>query len=160
MTPEQYWLLRHLERSGPTSIGELAAQLGISPSSVTVACKRLERCGFVRRERQTGDERVVKVRLTPRGFGQVQAWRDRLFQSLELLLEPLSEAEQEQLALLLERVVEQAERAERTERSEGPAKEVPEGGGGESEDRVHAAPGLHRGVAERGGARAVTEEDR
>ncbi|MDI3297962.1 MAG: MarR family transcriptional regulator [Bacillota bacterium] len=115
MTPEQYWLLRHLEEAGPTSIGELAAQLGITPSSATIACKRLERGGFVLRERQASDERVVKVQLTPRGMAQLQAWRDRLFDALALLLEPLDAGEQDELAALLERVLAQAEAPERAE---------------------------------------------
>ncbi len=43
MTPEQYWLLRLLNRSGSLSMSELANELGIAISSATVSCKRLEK---------------------------------------------------------------------------------------------------------------------
>src|SRR5689334_22826731 len=47
MTPEQYWLLRLLNRAGSLSVGELANELGITTSSATVACKRLEKAGLL-----------------------------------------------------------------------------------------------------------------
>src|SRR2546421_3032390 len=67
ITPEQYWLLRLLHRKGPMSISELAEVLGVTGSSITTACKRLEKAGLVKRERQGDgcDERVVLVVLTP-----------------------------------------------------------------------------------------------
>src|SRR5438270_5840928 len=58
MTPEQYWLLRLLRRRESLSIGEVADALGITGSSATTACKRLERAGLVTRERQVDDERM------------------------------------------------------------------------------------------------------
>jgi DNA-binding MarR family transcriptional regulator len=38
MTPQQYWLMRHLRQVGSLSIGELAQALGITTGSATVAC--------------------------------------------------------------------------------------------------------------------------
>jgi DNA-binding MarR family transcriptional regulator len=37
ITPEQYWLLRVLNRCGPLSFSELASQLDIAISSATVS---------------------------------------------------------------------------------------------------------------------------
>src|SRR5260370_6305601 len=82
MTPEQYWLLRILNRAGSLSIGELATELGITTSSATVACKRLEKIGLLTRERQAEDERVVQVALTEQGLAQIDAWRQRKRESL------------------------------------------------------------------------------
>ena len=42
LTAEQFWLLRYLDRQCPVSVGALAKALGITPSSATTACKRLE----------------------------------------------------------------------------------------------------------------------
>ena len=112
ITPEQFWLLRLLDRQGPSSIGELAGALGIMSSSVTAACKRLEGAGLVRRERQAGDERVVVVSLTAQGEEQIARWRRVRREALVRLLAPLSEEEQTQLQRLIERVLAAAEEAD------------------------------------------------
>jgi DNA-binding MarR family transcriptional regulator len=105
ITPEQYWLLRLLRRSGPMSIGQLADALGITGSSVTTGCKRLERAGLVQRERQSDDERMVLVALTPQGQQKIEAWQQERRAFLARLLAPLSPQEQDTLAALLERVL-------------------------------------------------------
>lgn len=112
MTLEQFWLLRHLARRGPSSIGQLAAALGISQSAATTACKRLERDGLLTRERQAEDERVVLVGLTPLGTQQVEVWRKRRRAALAELLAPLEPPEQAELERLIRRVLETAEGAE------------------------------------------------
>ncbi len=110
MTPEQYWLLRLLRRRGALSIGELAEILGVTGSSVTTACKRLEKAGLVTRERQSDDERMVRVMLTERGQEQIEAWQQRRREFLEKLLAPLDEKQQEQLQELLAHILQEAER--------------------------------------------------
>lgn len=105
MTPEQYWLLRFLRRQGAMSIGELAEALGVTGSSATTACKRLEKVGLVTRERQSDDERMVRVMLTEQGNAQVESWQQRRRELLTHLLEPLDQQEQDTLQHLLERVL-------------------------------------------------------
>jgi len=109
MTPEQYWLLRLLRRRGALSIGELADALGITGSSVTTACKRLERTGLVTRERQADDERMVRVMLTTQGIERVEAWQRQRRELLTHLRAPLEQDEQDALQRLLERVLEAAD---------------------------------------------------
>lgn len=106
ITPEQYWLLLRLRRSGPMSVGQLAEALGLTGSSVTTGCKRLERDGLVKRERQSDDERMVLVALTPQGQQKIEAWQQQRRAFLSRLLAPLSPQEQGTLAALLERVLE------------------------------------------------------
>ena len=108
ITPEQYWLLRLLSRSGSLTIGELAAKLEITTSSATAACKRLERDGLLTRERQSDDERIVRVALTEQGTARLQAWHERKVQALARMLNVLDAREQEQFQEMLERVLEAA----------------------------------------------------
>ena len=108
ITPEQYWLLRLLSRSGSLTIGDLAAKLEITTSSATAACKRLERDGLLTRERQSDDERIVRVALTEQGTARLQAWHERKVQALTRMLNVLDEREQEQFQEMLERVLEAA----------------------------------------------------
>lgn len=110
MTPEQYWLLRLLRRRGALSIGELAEALGVTGSSVTTACKRLEKAGLVTRERQVDDERMVRVALTDQGIARIESWEQQRRELLTQLLAPLDQDEQRTLQHLLERVLETAER--------------------------------------------------
>ena len=54
------------EREG-NSMSAIATRLGITVGSLTVAVTTLERKGYLRRERDAGDKRVVRVLLTERG---------------------------------------------------------------------------------------------
>jgi MarR family transcriptional regulator, organic hydroperoxide resistance regulator len=109
MTPQQYWLLRHLQHHGPTSISELANALGITAGSATVACQRLEKAAFVTRARQAHDERVVQVALTEQGQALIEVWRKQRREALTQLLSVLDEGEQEELHGLIERLLAAAE---------------------------------------------------
>jgi DNA-binding MarR family transcriptional regulator len=108
ITPEQYWLLKLLKKRGALSIGELADALGVTGSSVTTACKRLEKSALLRRERQADgqDERVVLVTLTTQGHEQIEDWQQERRAALTQMLAPLTSAEQEELQHLLERILE------------------------------------------------------
>jgi DNA-binding MarR family transcriptional regulator len=55
-------LLDHVGRVGPVSPGELAAQLHVHPATMTGILDRLEKGGWVARERDSPDRRKVKVR--------------------------------------------------------------------------------------------------
>ncbi|HEX5166686.1 MAG TPA: MarR family transcriptional regulator [Thermomicrobiales bacterium] len=108
ITLEQYWLLRILRRTAEDglSIGELAARTGVGQSSITTACKRLEKAGLVSRRRDARDERVVRVSLTAEGVEQVEQWRHAKRAALTQLLEPLTAGERRTLEQLMRRVVE------------------------------------------------------
>lgn len=109
MTPQQYWLLRHLRRTGPLSIGELAQALGVTTGSATVACKRLEKAGLLTRERLSEDERVVQVALTEQGAAQIDALRQQKREALTAWLSVLEPCEQEELQRMIGRLLEAAE---------------------------------------------------
>lgn len=109
MTPEQYWLLRLLSRRGALSIGELAEALGVTGSSMTTACKRLEKAGLVTRTRQSEDERVVQVTLTEQGHERVEVWHQQRRTLLLQLLTPLEQQDQDTLQRLLELMLEGSE---------------------------------------------------
>jgi DNA-binding MarR family transcriptional regulator len=88
-----------LQREGPVTAGHLAEATGLTTGAMTVALDRLERAGYARRVRDSGDRRRVLVELTPdlleaaAGFyGEHIAMSERLYQrytldQLELLLE-------------------------------------------------------------------------
>src|SRR5947209_17155854 len=109
MTPQQFWLLRHLRRTGPLSIGELANALGITTGSATMACKRLEKADLVARQRQADDERVVQVALTEHGCAQIDLWRQSKVEAVTRLLDVLDMQEQQEFQRLIEHLLQAAE---------------------------------------------------
>lgn len=59
------------------TIGSLAEGICVAGTNISAMCKKLENMGLLRRFRDQGDERVVKVVLTERGNGIVSEM-DRL----------------------------------------------------------------------------------
>lgn len=56
--------LSTLSIAGPVTVGGLADQIGASRATTTAVVNRLERSGYVERERTEQDRRLVHVRLT------------------------------------------------------------------------------------------------
>jgi DNA-binding MarR family transcriptional regulator len=108
LTLEQFWLLRQLWHQGPMTVGELAAALGITPGSVTIACKRLEKDGRVTRDRQAQDERIVRVALTDEANEILEVWLTRRREVFAQFLEHLEPDEQIDLMRMIERILEVA----------------------------------------------------
>jgi DNA-binding MarR family transcriptional regulator len=67
VTLPQYRALVVLAARGPQGTAELAAALAVNPSTATRMCDRLVRKGPVRRHRQPGDRRSVRIALTAPG---------------------------------------------------------------------------------------------
>lgn len=67
LTYPQYLVLLTLWETDGQTIGAIADRLALEPSTITPLMKRLERSGFVTRERNPADERQVIVRLTGSG---------------------------------------------------------------------------------------------
>ena len=71
VTLVQYRVLVELAARGPQHVADLAAVLGVDPSTVTRMCDRLVRKGLVYRRRANSDRRAVKISLAPGGRGLV-----------------------------------------------------------------------------------------
>jgi len=67
LTLGQFGVLESLFHLGPMCQKALAEKMLRSPGNVTLIVDNLERQGFVRRERQKNDRRMVTIHLTPRG---------------------------------------------------------------------------------------------
>jgi DNA-binding MarR family transcriptional regulator len=105
ITREQYWILRLLTEGGQMKIKDLASGIGCTAGSASVAVKRLERAGLVRRERNEKDERVVTVTLTGQGVKMLDSWKGEQLASMAVLFEPLSQSERRNLQGLLEKAL-------------------------------------------------------
>lgn len=67
-----YRALVALGASGPVTAGVLAGRIGASAATTTAVLNRLERRGYVQRDRTHPDRRRVLVRVTPQVAARIQ----------------------------------------------------------------------------------------
>lgn len=80
-------------RDGPRRITELTELEGIAQPTMTLLVKRLEERGWVRREGQPDDGRVVMVSLTEAGGTAQQRLRAQFLEAMRADLQELSDPE-------------------------------------------------------------------
>jgi DNA-binding MarR family transcriptional regulator len=98
----------HVYEHGPQTIGQLAAGIGISQGWASRVVDEMERAGYLQRERDPDDRRVVRVRLVPAAVERVEMvyrWRG---DSVEEALEGMSPAERAAVTAFLRRFVDAA----------------------------------------------------
>ena len=67
ITPAQFDLLQKIYFSGEQTMTELSKMLGIAKSTTTGLVSRLEKEGFVQRNRKSEDKRIITVGITKKG---------------------------------------------------------------------------------------------
>ncbi|HTS28329.1 MAG TPA: MarR family transcriptional regulator [Bryobacteraceae bacterium] len=67
LSAHQASVLDHLDDVDGTSLFSLARHMGVTASTMSLTIDRLERGGYVTRERNSADKRRVDLRLTPAG---------------------------------------------------------------------------------------------
>ena len=118
LTPSQVHALLWLGHEGATTMGELARRLGITEKTMTGVVDRLEREGFVQRERSMQDRRVVHSSLTAEGQRVYQRLDRLLRQQMGAFLDMLDAEDRKALFRMLEKLI---------QRSENPSPPTPRG---------------------------------
>ena len=72
ITGPQLWALKTISKHESLPLGELSKKMYLHPSTITGLIDRLEKKGYVERDRDQRDRRVVKILLTPKGKGLVK----------------------------------------------------------------------------------------
>jgi DNA-binding MarR family transcriptional regulator len=93
LSSHQVSILDHLSVTDPTSLAELAAHMGVTPSTMSLAIDRLETQGYVRRSRDRADRRRLRLLLTGKGQRIREAHSVLDPQKVRTLLSRLTEAE-------------------------------------------------------------------
>ncbi|MCX2713572.1 MULTISPECIES: MarR family winged helix-turn-helix transcriptional regulator [unclassified Mycolicibacterium] len=101
LTLAQLSILLTLLDCGPIRMTELAAHERVRTPTTTVAIRRLEKLGLVKRSRDPSDLRAVLVEVTPRGLVQHREALDARRAFLAELVSNLSEDDQRTLAAAL-----------------------------------------------------------
>jgi DNA-binding MarR family transcriptional regulator len=68
LSAHQVSILDHLSADAPTSLAELAAHMGVTASTMSLAIDRLEGEGYVKRARDRKDARRLRLLLTAAGL--------------------------------------------------------------------------------------------
>jgi DNA-binding MarR family transcriptional regulator len=104
-----WFTLALLARENGLTQGELSQRFDIDPSRVTRLAKRLEREGLLRKKRDRGDKRVVRMYLTEKGRGLIEdlsGRRERFDRRVGAVLSP---EELKELRRMLSSLAEAAE---------------------------------------------------
>jgi DNA-binding MarR family transcriptional regulator len=124
---------------GPRKMSELAAELRVDASAATRTVRRLADAGLIERSTPESDGRAVVVSLSDEGWRVCAELGSRGRAAMALLLDEFEQAEQEQLASLLERFVRAIGDRRRRDRSTGQNGEL------RSADGAHLEGGGLRG---------------
>jgi MarR family 2-MHQ and catechol resistance regulon transcriptional repressor len=100
LTPSQFAVLEALYHLGSLTQGEVSTKVLKSVSNITTVIDNLERDGYVRRERDAQDRRVIHVHLTKAGIAKLEEVFPRHVAALVDEFSVLSEGEQETLGNL------------------------------------------------------------
>ena len=111
LTLAQLSILLTLLDLGPIRMTELAAHERVRTPTTTVAIRRLEKLGLVKRSRDPSDLRAVLVDVTPRGLVQHREALATRRASLAAMLTKLSTEERETLANALASLARLAEQS-------------------------------------------------
>lgn len=106
---------------GPRTPAELAEAAGVTRATMTGLIDTLERDGFVKREPDPDDRRMMSVRLTPEGERFLAGFLPGHFQAIASLMSPLSEGERKTLVQLLSKVQQHASTLNARKKSTSPA---------------------------------------
>lgn len=109
LTAPQIHALLWLGRDGPLTMGELARRISVTEKTVTGIVDRLERDGFLHRERDAEDRRVVRARATGQGEAVSRDIEGGVQEKLVQLLELLDASDRRALVGILERLTERLE---------------------------------------------------
>lgn len=67
VTYPQYLVLLFLWQTPEARVTDICSAMGLDTGTLSPLLKRLEKTGYIRRDRSTEDERQVVIRLTPSG---------------------------------------------------------------------------------------------
>lgn len=98
-----YLVLRRIQLEGPTRITDLADSMGVEPSTVSRHVQALEDEGWLAKEAQTEDRRVILADITPQGLAVVERVETERHRIFERALADWSEADVDQFVELFER---------------------------------------------------------
>jgi DNA-binding MarR family transcriptional regulator len=95
-----------IDAYGPLSPSALARRAGLHPATMTGILDRLERGGWIVRERDPSDRRAIVVRVRRERYGELMRQYSGMSRSMNKLLAGYSDSELEVIADFMRRTIE------------------------------------------------------
>lgn len=102
LSPPAVALMSWVARSPGCGVLDIAKGLGLTPPTISVGIRRLEKAGWLERHRDPEDRRSHPLYLTPKGEQLITRVRAHRARMLRIFLSALSLEEQDQLLHFLE----------------------------------------------------------
>ncbi len=112
ITRVQWLLMRHLNRRGGRTIGQLADHLDVRASTMSQMLDRLEKLGYLIRVQDVHDARVKIIQLTQSGIDMINQTESIWMEALSGPFEQLSAEEKHMLTGLMTKLVNHLPRRE------------------------------------------------
>jgi len=93
----QFLLMQYLDNVHQATVSKASGAMGVTPGAITSLSERLVSAGYLKRERDNGDRRMVWLMLTPKGERILGELQNRRRQLVMYYLSDLSEQEIENL---------------------------------------------------------------
>ncbi|MBT2625412.1 MarR family transcriptional regulator [Bacillus sp. HU-1818] len=107
ITPTQMYMLSLLDKGEASTVSELRKRLDLTSGAATIAINRLIEGQYIKRERDQGDRRVVRLSLTDKGMEIYQKLNDQFQVTYSQLFKDFSAEELEQFLVFFNRMKEQ-----------------------------------------------------
>jgi DNA-binding MarR family transcriptional regulator len=104
VTGPQFFVLYMIRENGPCKVTALADQMEVKPSAITVMIDRLVKQGYVTREHDVIDRRVVLVDITEHGRQAVKQSEEQSNEIIGRYFENVSPEDAEQMIQTLEKL--------------------------------------------------------
>ncbi|MBD8005953.1 MarR family winged helix-turn-helix transcriptional regulator [Bacillus norwichensis] len=101
---EQFTLIRMVYINGPIRASELADQLFVHRSAITVRVDKLVKKGLLERERDEEDRRNVYLRLSEKGVKSYQVLESKINEFIEAIIRDISKDEMENFVRVFEKI--------------------------------------------------------
>lgn len=104
LTGPQFFILHLLSKKERWMVTEIAERMSVKPSAITVMIDRLKDHGFVERQRDEQDRRVVFIKITDGGRQTLAEAVEKRKQIVMKYLQQLTPEEQESLVSIYEKM--------------------------------------------------------
>jgi len=109
LSPAQIGILFHLRHSQPVSGRKLAATLQMTPSSITQFIDGLDQLGYITREQDQQDRRIVYLGVSKKGEEKIKNLEERRKEYFKKFTETLSDEELMTMARIQKKMAQQLE---------------------------------------------------
>jgi len=106
ITLPQFLILGLLEKGGEAKMSDLAHSMMVSTAAMTGTVDRLVNCGYVVRELEPKDRRVIKIKITSKGSGIIKKINSQRRQAIVDIFAKVSENDRSDYLRVLTKIEE------------------------------------------------------